>query len=370
MTLRLLIAAVACQLSALAAVAQSPPAIRVSGDLRVRAEEDWDSHTEAGVLRPDRGRARVRARLGAEADLGSGFRAQGRVRTGVGHSQQGANVTFADVDGNPVDVLKVEAERYSLAWRDRSRTVEVGRMEFPFFATNEYFWDADIPPLGGAASVSVPVAGRTRLRLIGGGFLLPVGLASYSGHLFAGQAVAEGGPATVAAGLFRLQADRNDRDRLLLLDGNGSRDYTVAALNTRYQWRAGGRPLALTADLYRNLQGYAADPDPINRRYARERTGYVLGAAWGGIEAAGRVQLGYRYFHMERLAVDASYAHDDASRLGIPAQAANTDLQGHDLYVNFAVASHVVAGVRAIVSHRITSVEDDKRARFDVTYAF
>ena len=73
---------------------------------------------------------------------------------------------------------------------------------------------------------------------------------------------------------------------------------------------------------------------------------------------------------MEKLAVDASYAHDDLARLGTASQAALTDLRGHDLYANYAVTGHLTAGVRTIFSHRLSNAEDDDRARFDVSYAF
>jgi hypothetical protein len=84
----------------------------------------------------------------------------------------------------------------------------------------------------------------------------------------------------------------------------------------------------------------------------------------------GHFQLGYRYFHMERLAVNASYAHDDLARFGTAAQAALTDLKGHDLYANVAITKELTIGVRAMAVERITNIEDGKRARLDLVYKF
>ena len=43
--------------------AATTPDVTISGDLRLRWEKDWDSHTSSGSARTDRERARARARL-------------------------------------------------------------------------------------------------------------------------------------------------------------------------------------------------------------------------------------------------------------------------------------------------------------------
>lgn len=360
---------------ALAAVAQpalaaDAPSLDLSGDVRLRLEQDWDSRKTDGSKREERTRARFRVRINARADLGDGFSFSGRVRTGSKGSQQSANITFKDFDHNPANTLKITPDRYSLAWKGKSGGVEAGRMGFPFFTPNEYFWDGDISPLGVAGNVAVPLSGSAKLKLNAGGFMLPVGLSHYSGALYGGQAVLESGGATLAAGLFRFDAGRGDPNRLVLLDGNGSRDYTVLALNATYSLPAGGKPLVFGADYFRNLESYDDPSDAIGFAYRRERTGYVLSAAWGDTKAAGHLQLGYSWFRMERLAVNASYAHDDVARFGTAAQASLTDLKGHDIYANYAVTDALSLGARAMFVERLTSIEDGKRARFDVVYKF
>ncbi|HET8611587.1 MAG TPA: hypothetical protein VFL92_02350, partial [Sphingomonas sp.] len=188
--------------------------------------------------------------------------------------------------------------------------------------------------------------------------------------LLAAQAVGKSGRITAAAGLFDFEADRGDPDRLLLLDDNGSRDYTVLALNGRYVLPLRGKPLAIGADLYRNLRNYRHSADPISRAYADQRTGYVLSASLGDTAKAGHFELGYRYFRMEKLAVDASYAHDDVARFGTPSEASLTDLEGHDLYANYALSRSLTAGFRVMIVHRITNAENGKRARFDIIFSF
>jgi hypothetical protein len=352
------------------AMTRAAPKIDLQGDLRLRLEDDWNGQTAAGVTRPDRVRTRVRARLAATVDLGGGLRLLGRVRTAAPNSQQGANVTFADFDHNPTEHLRIFADRYSLAWQGKRGGFEAGRMVFPFFTQNEYFWDADIDPLGGAANISIPLGGKARVRLNGGAFALPSGLTHYSGHLYAGQAVVTAGRSTLAGGFFRFDADPADPDRLVQLDNDGARDYSVLAFNGQYRATAAGKPLTLGADLYRNLQTYRSAIDPISQAYRNQRTGYVLSAAWGDTAASRHVQIGYRHFHMEKLAVDASYSHDDAARLGTAAQAALTDLKGDDLFANYAISKQLVVGVRTILAQRISTVERGNRVRLDVVFSF
>jgi hypothetical protein len=364
------LAALAIALSSQAALAATGPSLDVSGDVRIRGEQDWDSQNAAGVKRLERTRFRIRARLNVKANLGGGFVARGRVRTGGEGSQQNANITFHDFDGNPEDTLKLSVDQFSLAWQGKSGGVEVGRMAFPFFTQNEYFWDGDINPLGFAGNISVPIGKNWKLRLNGGAFKLPVALSLYAGELIAGQGVLEHKSATLAAGLFRFNADRSDPDRLRLLHGNGSRDYGILALNARYKLPLGGRSFVLGADFYQNLKSYRNSSNAINRANASQRTGYVLSAAWGDTSKPGHFQLGYRWSHMEKLAVNASYAHDDLARFGTPAQAALTDLKGHDIYANVAVTKSITIGVRTMLVKRITNIENGKRARIDLSYKF
>jgi hypothetical protein len=347
-----------------AAAASDAPAFSISGDVRLRLEQDWDSQTETGVKREERTRARNRVRISAKADLGGGFIVRGRART-TGQSQQSANITFVDFDGNPDDELKILVDQYSLSWQQRAVGLEGGRMAFPFFTANEYLWDNDIAVLGLSGTVGAPLSGPGKLKFSAGAFKLPVGITQYSGKLLAGQTVLEHGPALLAAGLFRFDADRGDKDRLQLIDGNGGRDFTILSFNAQYKLPAAGKSLVIGADFYRNLQGYSGALDPISRANANQRTGYVFSASWGDTSKPGHLQLGYRWFRMERLAVNGSYAHDDAFRSG-----SVTNLKGHDINASYAITRAFTVGIRAFAAKRLTSRENGKRARLDLLYKF
>ena len=348
----------------------NPLNLKVSGDARVRIEEDWDSVTSSAVPRPNRARSRIRARLAASSKVTDDLTLTVRARTGGKGSQQNANVTFADFSGNPTERLGVTFDQFEMAWKTKSSSIELGRMPFPFFTQNEYMWDADINPLGLAASTSLPLGGGKALNLAIGHFALPVGLAGYSGKLTAGQLVYSDPHTTLAGGIFHIQPSRTDPNRLTLLDGNGEREYTVLALNARYSRKLGKLPASIGADLFRNFAHYSDPADPVGFTNYNQRTGYVLSAALGDNAKSGHLQIGYRYFHIERLAVNASYSHDDVSRFGVPSQAANSDLAGHDIYANYVVNKHVTVGLRTMLVHRLTNSEKGKRARLDMIFSF
>ncbi|HET8612738.1 MAG TPA: putative porin, partial [Sphingomonas sp.] len=178
-------AIIACAIAIIpAAKADAAPKVDLSGDVRFRLEQDWDSRTATGAMRDDRARARIRARIGAKIDFGDGFTFEGRLRTAGNNSQQNANVTFADFNGNPTDKLYIVPDRFVLSWRGHGATIEAGRMAFPFFTQNEYFWDGDISPLGAAVNLATRRDGAS-LGLNAGVFTLPVGANHYSGKLLA-----------------------------------------------------------------------------------------------------------------------------------------------------------------------------------------
>ena len=332
---------------------------KLSADIRVRLEQDWDSTTATGAPRADRLRSRIRARLAARIEPAEHLSVALRVRTGGKGSQQNANVTFADFSGNPNEKLGVSLDQFEIDWKGKSAGIQIGRMTYPFFTQNEFMWDADINPLGLAAYASLSLGKQATLKATIGHFALPVGLAHYSGQLTAGQLAYSDRHVTLAGGIFHFQPSLTDPDRLRLLDGNGQRVYTVLVLNGRYTQKLAGKPLAMGVELFHNLEQYRDPSDNVGFANNDQRDGYVLSAAVGDSAAPRHFQFGYRYFHIERLAVNSSYSHDDISRLGVPSQAANSDLAGHDIFANYAVNRHLTAGIRFIFAHRLTNPEDN-----------
>lgn len=351
-------------------VQAEPLKLKLSGDVRLRLERDWGSVTATGLPRADRTRSRIRARLVAKANLADGLMFTVRARTGGKGSQQNANITFVDFSGNRPDPMGITLDQFEVAWKGKNFAIDAGRMPLPFYTQNEYLWDGDIDPLGLATHITLPIAETRKLGFAAGMFAMPVGLANYSGQLAVGQLTYADAHANLALGLFHMRPSRTNPNRLTLLDGNGLRIYSILAASGHYRSRVDGVTIGLGVDLFRNLENYDDPSDPIGQAGQNQRTGYVLSASLGDNAVPDHLQVGYRYLHIERLAVNASYSHDDVSRLGSLSQAANTDLAGHDIYANFAISKRMTIGARMMLVHRLTDHEDAKRARVDLIYSF
>jgi len=92
----------------------------------------------------DRRRFRLRARLGASAEIGEGFTLVGRVATGNDASPVSTNQTL----GNNFQKYSIWLDQAHLRW-DRQGHVGAtsalaGRFENPFFRTSEMMWDRDL----------------------------------------------------------------------------------------------------------------------------------------------------------------------------------------------------------------------------------
>lgn len=115
------------------------------GDMRLRYEVDWDSHTAAGALRDDRHRGRIRTRAGLNYRFSDEWSAGARARTGDSRSQQSPHLTFVTDDG-PRDELDFVVDRYFVQYKGGPFLSWAGRNLFPFWQQNELFWDEGRDP--------------------------------------------------------------------------------------------------------------------------------------------------------------------------------------------------------------------------------
>jgi hypothetical protein len=180
-----------------------------SADLRLRYEVDWDSHQANGVLRDDRHRGRLRARIGFNYRLSDEWSAGARVRTGDSRSQQSPHLTFADDDG-PRDELDFVADRYFIQFKHGGFSGWGGRNTSPFWQQNELFWDEDVTPTGLAGAYDTPL-GKGELTTTAGAFYVPDGGYDLNGQMVAGQLKyslpVQSSQLTLAAGLHYLHGE-------------------------------------------------------------------------------------------------------------------------------------------------------------------
>lgn len=222
-------------------------------------------------------------------------------------------------------------------------------------------WKADLGPDG--------------FSVAGGYFTLPVGMRDYSGNLSAAHVAYQpelGGVRwAFALGGYVFDADPDDTDDGGLLDGNGSRDYSILAASVQARWSVGDRPLMLGADVMHNTKDYdATDPAPVTAANSDQTDGYILHATYGGLDKKNDWLVGYYYARIETLAVTNSYSQDDWVRWGDATQTRASNMKGHELRFGWAFDPKVNLLARIYVLDSITTIEDGNRFRVDFNYRF
>ena len=344
------------------------------GDFRFRAESDWDSRDASGAPRDDRTRLRVRLRTGFTLDFDDHWRVEARLRSGAEDSHQSPHITIVDFDDNDTGDASFQLDRWYLQGTTGGLYAWAGRNSLPIWKQNEMLFDDDATMAGLGVGWKGDV-GPGRLSLGGGHFSPPVGMRSFSGNLTAAQVAyapeLAGTRWTMALGLFRFDADPDDPDAATLLQGNGSRDYSIQTASVQARFSVGDRPLTLGGDLFHNDEGYSAsDPDPFTAANHDETDGYVLQATYGSLSDSGDWLLGYYYASIDALAVNNSYAQDDWVRWGSATQTRGSEMKGHELRAGWALNAKMNLLFRVYLVEAITSVEDGNRARLDFDYSF
>ncbi len=344
------------------------PNLTVNGDVRVRYESDWDSHTATGALRTDRERGRFRLRVNAAYAFNPAWSFNARVRTGNPESQQSPHLTFTANDG-PSDDFRVSLDRYFLQYKQGSTTAWLGRNSSPFWQQNEMFWDEDVTPTGAATSFDRNYGAATLTTTLGA-FALPDGVNHLHGQLFAGQvkytAPVDTARLTVAAGLHAFQGEGGAR---YLRNRNGARDYLIGVLSAQWSTPAAGLPLGFGVDVFHNFKNYsAADVAPFPANQTDETLGYVFSVVAGQLKQRGDWLGGFYYAHVETFATNASYAEDDWARFGNGPQSDLTDIEGSEFRVAYAFTKDLNVMARLFLVEAITSRQDGKRFRLDLNW--
>jgi hypothetical protein len=354
--------------------APAHPRVAVVVDGRGRLESDVRSTREDGTPRDDRHRGRMRARVEVRGSVGRSWLVIGRVRTGSPLSEQSPHVTLFDLSGGRRDALRAVADKYVVHYTANRIDIWGGRNEFPFWTQNEMFWDRDVTLAGGAVAYRAPLR-RPALRLTAGYFGLPDGAVELRGRMAAGQIVAavpvsDALSFQAAAGLFDMHGASTNKYLL----ASGARDYRIAvgslqATRTlRHKWLGA---LRVGADVLRNLQAYAADPDPGVVALRHATTGIVLTSALSGRKQAGQRhawEVGHTYARIEKLAVHASYAQDDWVRWGSATQTDASDLRGSEANGRYWISRDVDVHARAFFVRSLSRPQHGSRVRVDLNW--
>lgn len=367
------------------------------GDVRGRVEYDWDSARGDGTERDDRGRVRIRARLGFEYTR-DGLEVGARLRTGSEASQQSPHITVYDFDGNSTGDADVDFDKWYVRYRTRRTRTFAGRDGIPWWFQDELIWDGDITPAGVGFVFEETLGEDAELTMSAGWFTLPEGMRRFRGDLFVAQAVyettvGERNEWVVAAGYLGIDADTGKGDSAVLLHGNELRDYSTIVVDGQWNVAFGRDRLRLGATYSLNMENYDdASPGSFDAAHADEDTGYTVFATWrgdrtraaavegtedGGDGRRGYWEVGAYYTHMETFAFNSSYMQDDWLRWGSMTQTRGSNFEGTELrgVYGFSRRLDLVARLYVVEGIRLTNPgdavrEDGKRFRLDANFRF
>ncbi|MDP6111163.1 MAG: putative porin [Planctomycetota bacterium] len=346
-------------------------------DLRTRFESDWNSSRSSGSDRDDRGRMRIRARVGLRYQSSDNLTWEVRARTGSDYSHQSPHITLVDFDNNDTGNTDFNFDKYYFRYDSGDSSTWVGKNSLPFWKQNELFWDDDITPMGLGYNYS-----SNGVQFNAGYFSLPVGMKEASGELGLAQVVYSGSTGEagfdLAAGLLSFDANKSDSDGDMLLDGNGGRDYDLWILSARSIFNGGAKPIEIGLDYMVNSEDYsAADPNAFTAFNRDKDTGYVAAIKYGQTSNIGDWRIEYYYADIETFAVNSSYSQDDWMRWGSADETRSSNFDGHELRFVYRFSNQIQLVFRnyvvdAIKRRSATSAakEDGNRFRFDINYSF
>ena len=355
--------------------------LKLSGDLRLRLEQDWDSTSGDGSERDDRLRLRGRARIKLDAAIDENWSAAFRLRTGSEDSQQSPHVTLYDFDDNDTGSSDLSMDMWYGQYSNAGWEVWAGRNKFNIWKQDEFVTDDDVTALGLGVSYTHGLGAGT-LSYKGGLGSLPVGLRETSGQYATAQAVynldADSYGWTFAAGYFGVDADEDDEDGDFLLTENGDRDYQTGFLQAQFRTSLFDKPFKLGADYGHNFEDYDDEPAGSFSEFHKDDTDfYSVFFNWGQNNDKGDWLFGYYYLYVEALAYSSSYAQDDWVRWGNADQTRATNMKGSEFRVAYSLAPNMNITGRLFVVDAIdllnegdAAKEDGNRARIDFNIKF
>lgn len=345
---------------------------RPSADLRLRHEQDRRNGPD------DRNRERVRFRIGAEVNLGSGLSAGVRARTGPPTDAPSPYHNF----GNMLDSLEFNLDRVYLRYAPSflpGASIVAGKFRHPFLTNpvyGELVWDADANPEGIAGLYQMRTENGLELRAAAGEYLLAAQDAGDEVSIFAAQGSARAQLSDrwdlrAAVGWYRYTDTEPDGTTVPVAENSGNLTLPLGMTPTAFasdfrilnpiaslRYSGPRFPITLAGEYIVNTGADgASDADE----------GFAAGISLGESDSPGEWKFYYQFQRVEQDAVFSPFAQDDFLR--------STNFRGHVLGVDYRVTERL--GVRAwgLVSRAERSMagapdDDDVRLRLDLDARF
>ena len=343
--------------------------LKLSADVRFRAEMDRDSKKSDGSMRADRDRLRYRARFGASYALNSNFEFGMRIRTGNPANQQSPHVTIGkgfDSDQFSIDkaYIKVKSKNGLWAW--------AGKNSMPFWEQNELLWDGDVNPEGLSFGGKFKLGENSKLVPVLGYYILDQNKVTQTD----GTTTQKFGDASNMK-LVQLKFCNKFGDNKLtissglvaanLKDVDPATDdfkYSIWATSAQFKLKAG---LTFGLDYFSNLADYK---DVLSPEFEDQKTGYDASVKY----AKGKFGAAVTYAAIQKYAVVDMFAQDDWMRWGNSDMTRSSNFKGFELNFKYKFTKKFNTTLRFWNVEGIektgTDLETGTRVRLDFNMKF
>lgn len=354
-----------------------PKGLKLTADIRLRVEHDWDSMKSDSTMRNNRTRFRFRLRFGASYQYkwaSFGF----RIRSGLLDDQQAPHVTLGGGSGE-FSLIQFGIEKAYLQAEHKWFKLWFGKNTFPFHKQNQLFWNSNVYPDGIAVSTKHDFKGKvfSGLNVNAGHFIV-----SSNGQFLDSDRFFQG---------FQL-VGRFWEDRIKIYpsfyyfnalqnipDGKGTYNIEYSILNSglEVQVRKKHPAVSIGADHYVNLAELERN-DSIPNVFQDQVNGAVANIKIGSLNRKHGWVVGLYYAYMQRYAAvdyfqqndwarwDYSFANATGSKL--------TNSQGVELRIGYSPLKNLTIISRTYWMQRIkkegVALEDGFRTRLDINFGF
>ena len=250
------------------------------------------------------------------------------------------------------------------------------------------FWDDDVNPEGIAAGGSFQAKGLS-IKPRAAYFITNTGSGNFDprdptngmidGYMMAGQLELayklKENQITLASAYYALRDINNVPTTDFFYSGNRFKlDYTFLVSGLKLELNT-PIPVSIGLDHFTNLEDYSSISDSlIHPVFKDQKTGFVFSATAGQLRKKGDWLIGYYFARKEEYSVVSFYTEDDWIRLGNINRNRNTNYQGHEIRVAYAIDSRFNIVARAYFVNGLVTPgvarESGNRFRIDFNMKF
>lgn len=351
--------------------------LNFNADLRLRAEQDWNSRKSDGSYREDRFRLRFRVRAGLKYKPNDWGSFGVRFRTGYPEKQQDPHLTIGD-GYHEFESVPIGLDKLYFAVHKKWLDGWLGRNTFPFEKSNELFWSDNVVLDGLFLSAKFD----TSLEWIDG--------ITYSVGLFTMLNSFSTFTDDSFVSVLQIKTEHLE-NRLKVFpsfyhfnrmpnipDGKETFrfDYSIVQLGAEALVFEQPR-ITIGLDLYHNLQNYNNNGD-IPDDLKNQKKGFVGSVLWGDLSKKGDFALGAYFTYLERYAAVDFIAQNDWVRWDYSSQGSRdgrlTNLKGLEMMTGYRISNMLQVKMRFFMVEQLVSygsaLENGNRIRFDIDFRF